>query len=111
MNQIGQVLQEEERKSTFWSGISQKARGENVTIALNEEFCKGCEMCVEICPNKCPEMKGAYPLVRIPIGTERLNLSAHEEGIELAIEASNDLSPDAAYIGDRAQDLGERFDV
>lgn len=63
MNQIDQVWQEEERKSTVWSGVSQKARGKNVTITLNEEFCKSCEICVEICPNRCLEMKGAYPSV------------------------------------------------
>jgi 2-oxoglutarate ferredoxin oxidoreductase subunit delta len=63
MNQIDQVLKEEGHKSTIWSGISQKARGKNVTITLNEEFCKGCEICVEICPNKCLEMREAYPFV------------------------------------------------
>ena len=63
MDRPDEVLQKEELKSTVWIGISQKARGKNVTITLNEEFCKGCEICVEICPNKCLEMKGAYPLV------------------------------------------------
>lgn len=48
---------------------------------------------------------------KIPKGTERLNLSALEAGIELAIEASNELSPNAAYIRDRVQGLGEGFDV
>jgi NAD-dependent dihydropyrimidine dehydrogenase PreA subunit len=111
MNQIDQVLQEKERKSTVWSGISRKARGENVTITLNEEFCKGREICVEICPNKCLEMKGGYRMVKIPRGTERLNSSALEAGIELALEAYDKVPPNAAYVGDKVQGLGKDFDV
>ncbi len=111
MNQIDQVLQEKEPKSTVWSGIGQKARGKNVTISLNEEFCKGCEICVEICPNKCVEMNGAYRMVKIPKGTERLNLSALEAGIELALEAYDKVPPNAAYAGDKVQGLGKDFDV
>jgi len=63
MNEIQTGLPEKEGKTIVWSGISQKARGKNVTITLNEEFCKSCEICVEICPNRCLEMKGAYPSV------------------------------------------------
>lgn len=48
---------------------------------------------------------------KIPKGTERLNLSALEAGVELAIEASNKLQPNAARTGDKAQGLGEGFDV
>ena len=48
---------------------------------------------------------------KIPKGTERLNLSALEAGIELAIGASNELLPNAAYIRDRAQGLGKGFNV
>ncbi|HWP91001.1 MAG TPA: ferredoxin family protein [Thermodesulfobacteriota bacterium] len=47
-----------------WSGFSQKARGKLTNITLNQGFCKGCEICVEICPNKCLEMEGSYPSVR-----------------------------------------------
>ena len=48
----------------LWSGNSQKARGNMVTIKLNEAFCKSCEICVEICPNHCLEMKTSYPVVK-----------------------------------------------
>ncbi|HXG31713.1 MAG TPA: ferredoxin family protein [Thermodesulfobacteriota bacterium] len=58
------VLIEKRGKTSVWSGISQKARGKLVTITLNQRFCKGCEICVEICPNKCLEMEGPYPVVR-----------------------------------------------
>jgi NAD-dependent dihydropyrimidine dehydrogenase PreA subunit len=111
MNQIDQVLQEEEPKGGVWSGISQKARGKNVTVILNEEFCKGGETCVEICPNRCVEVDGSYPVVKIPKGTEQLNLSALEAGIELAIEAYNKVLPNATYTGDKAQGLGKGIDV
>jgi len=63
MNQIQADLLENKGRTIVWSGISQKARGKHVGIALNEEFCKSCEICVEICPNKCLEMKGLYPIV------------------------------------------------
>lgn len=111
MNQTDQVLQEEERKSTVWSGISKKARGKSFSITLNEEFCKGCEICVEICPIKCLEMKAAYPSLNIPKGTKRLNLGALEAGIELAVEAHIKVPSNAAYIGDKAPGLGKGFDV
>ncbi len=48
---------------------------------------------------------------KIPKGTERLNLSALEAGIELAIEASNMVPPDAEYIGDKVQGMGNGLDV
>jgi ferredoxin len=111
MNQIDQVLQEEERKSTVWSGISQKARGKPVTISLNKEFCKSCEICVETCPIRCLEMNGVYPLVRVPKGTKRLSLSALEAGVELAIESDNTLRLNAEYLGDKKLDLGKDFNV
>lgn len=57
-------LSEKKEKMDVWSGISQKARGKLVTITLSEVFCKGCEICVEICPNKCLEMKGTHPIVK-----------------------------------------------
>ncbi len=47
---------------------------------------------------------------KIPKGTERLNLSALEGGMELAIEASNMVPPDAAYIGDKVQGMGNGLD-
>jgi 2-oxoglutarate ferredoxin oxidoreductase subunit delta len=64
MNEIHPGFPEKEGKTIVWSGISQKARGKPVTISLNREFCKSCEICVEICPNRCLEMNGAYPLVK-----------------------------------------------
>ncbi len=64
MNKMEAGVLEKREKMSVWSGTSQKARGKRVTIALNEEFCKGCEICVEICPNKCLEMKGFYPVVK-----------------------------------------------
>jgi 2-oxoglutarate ferredoxin oxidoreductase subunit gamma len=48
---------------------------------------------------------------KIPKGTERLNLSALEAGVELAIEAYNKVQPHAAYVGDKVQGLGKGFDV
>ncbi len=48
---------------------------------------------------------------KIPKGTERLNLSALEAGIDLAIESSSKVPPNAAYIGDKLQGLGKDFDV
>ena len=79
-------LQEEKGKSIVWSSVSQKGRRKNVTVTLNEEFCNGGEIRVEICPNKFLEMKGACPIVKILKGTKQLNLSALEAGTELAIE-------------------------
>ena len=86
MKQSHPDLQEEKGKSIVWSSVSQKGRGKNVTVTLNEEFCKSCEIRVEICPNKFLEMKGACPIVKILKGTERFNLSALQAGTELAIE-------------------------
>lgn len=63
MNEMQAEVLEKIGKLNVWSGISQKARGKLVTITMNEEFCKSCEICVEICPNKCLEMKGLYPVV------------------------------------------------
>lgn len=48
---------------------------------------------------------------KIPKGTERLNLSALEAGIELALEAYDKVPPNAAYAGDKVQSLGKDFDV
>lgn len=48
---------------------------------------------------------------KIPKGTERLNLSALEAGIKLAIEASNKVPLNAAYVGDKVQGLGKGSDV
>ncbi|MGB7292279.1 MAG: 2-oxoacid:acceptor oxidoreductase family protein [Thermodesulfobacteriota bacterium] len=48
---------------------------------------------------------------KIPKGTERLNLSALEAGIKLAIEASNKVPPNVAYVGDKVQGLGKGSDV
>jgi len=50
-------------------------------------------------------------MVKIPKGTERLNLSALEAGIELALEAYDKVPPNAAYAGDKVQGLGKDFDV
>jgi 2-oxoglutarate ferredoxin oxidoreductase subunit gamma len=48
---------------------------------------------------------------KIPKGTERLNLSALEAGVELAIEAYNKVPPNAAHVGDKVQGLGKGLDV
>jgi 2-oxoglutarate ferredoxin oxidoreductase subunit delta len=65
MNEMGiDELIDKRGKINVWSGTSQKARGKLVNIALNQRFCKGCEICIEICPNKCLEMKGSYPIVK-----------------------------------------------
>jgi len=48
---------------------------------------------------------------KIPKGTERLNLSALEAGIELATDASSKVPSNAAYVGHREQDFGNGFDV
>lgn len=48
---------------------------------------------------------------KIPKGTERLNLSALDAGIDLAIEGSNEPLPNVAFIPDRVPGLGEGFDV
>jgi MinD superfamily P-loop ATPase len=104
-------FQEEKCKSILCSEVSQKARGKNVTITLNEEFCKGVETCVEICPKRCVEVDGAYPMARIPKETDRLNLSTLEAGIELALEAYNNVPPDAEFVGDKLQGLGKGSDV
>ncbi len=64
MNKMEITASEKRGRMNVWSGISQKARGKQVTITLNQGFCKSCEICVEICPNKCLEMDGSYPIVR-----------------------------------------------
>jgi 2-oxoglutarate ferredoxin oxidoreductase subunit delta len=64
MSGMEMEVAEKKGKINMWSGISQKARGKLVTITLNQEFCKSCEICVEICPNKCLEIRGTYPVVR-----------------------------------------------
>jgi 2-oxoglutarate ferredoxin oxidoreductase subunit delta len=63
-NMLTELSVEEKNHVKVWSGISQKARGQLVTISLNQRFCKGCEICVEICPNKCLEMENSYPVVK-----------------------------------------------
>ncbi len=107
MNQADQGSQEEEHKSTVRSGVSQKARGKNVSITLSEEFCKNAQTYVEIYSSGCSVPNQDYALAKIPRRTRGLNLGAFDAGIELVLEAHNKDPYNAAYVCDNTQDLGK----